>query len=999
MKNLKLFTAALAVMALASCSDDNLLTTNEDFVKDPSKLYVTVEPLNDGMAAATRAGFVYGTTASGGSHGQYFVWTKGDQIKIYDDNQNWRTQVWEFIENAPKQYKKAEGFSVFGKSISIGGDATAADDAATKYTNAYGVYPADLGSFSNENRTEFTFNLSSLAKYNLDRVAVTENYEDGFLAKAPIPMWGVATSATGASEMKVKYLTGILKVDIAQLPATTGTNHNWLAVQSKIAGAKGNLHPAVVTADFTPEEVGAAPALKVQQLTGAATDLTADYTIATAASDVILIDLGTNLATADPSLVDKRCCIAVPIVVAVDGAGDPVEQELSAYLYKEIGAAATTLPVASQRQIGSSIEKTVVAGTSYLIQDEINKKIDANTPFNLAAQIKSLDENADRTVNIEVQSNITVDDTNVDEHGFVIDLSEYALKNNINVSFKASTAFEGKSNGGNTLIIRTKAGGKGLLTINVAEGTNKLKSIKVDNGLAGKLKLEGTITKIEAGNANLTIAADVTTVDATAETNIDGTGKTIATLNVLKGCDKVNVLNGAVTKAQFSAVAANKIAAPVEFHTEGTGNLVEVDYTNVPLATGNKSYAYAVNYTTKWDGTASVAVATTISGTVKGIDVAGTSLENVTAGITSAAQLKGYAAAAATRILAKEIDLDGKELQNATALAAAVNGNFNVYPSGTDVPTASANIAQADIQNLQIGAAATNLADGNYGLFKSTAAGAAIYNLKISDAKILGKSGSINSNVGTLIGQAGAAVTVQNVDVTGLEVTITGTTDYASAKALNIGGVIGQVTGGTATMLDVTSAGAISANASIGGIIGNVAAAASSLAVFGKEITKADTKFYADQECSSTIAMTPTAGQAEYDPVYAKVGTLVGSSDFAGVGVKIYTLTAPSVTIVDPEKAKVNRVTGTLALLRYNLERGLDEVGFGGITAFDTNTTWEVDVYVSNAGATAATAKAYKAKAYNTTAPNTSGWTIAQYAALTTPEYYGWNVSTQYVTE
>lgn len=861
---MKLFPVALAVLALASCSNDDLLNIDgQEVPKDANNLYVTVEPLQDGMdQAGTRAGFVYGTTASGGSHGQYLVWTKGDQVKIYDDNQNWRPQLWEFNAAATKAYKKSEGFSVFSVIKEVAGQE--ATETPVQYTNAYGVVPADLGSFTNENRSEFTFDLSGLANYKLDRTAVTDVYTDGYLAKAPIPMWGVATSADGTSEMKVKYLTGILKVDIAQLPATTGTNHNWLVVQSKANNKQVKLHPAKAAAEFDPETVEAAPALKVEIGTETSTDLTTGtITIEDGADDLILIDLGTNLATATPNLAGKRCCIAVPIVVAVDNAGDPVEQELSAYLYSAVAANATTLTNANKVKIGESITKTVAAGTMYLIQDDVAVDAVANTPYDLATKIKELDAAASRPININITSDINVDDTGDDEHGYVIDLSDYALKNDVNVAF-TSAQFEGKTASANTLEIRTKAGGKGVLTINVPAGaTNALKAVKVDNKLAGALKLTGTIANVEAGSKNLTIAATVEKVNATDEVTIDGgTTGTITTLNVNTGCTKVTAKSGTITTIAFGAYNATpannkEIAAPVEIATIA-GHIGAVDFTYVPT---NKStdptkldFAQAVTFTSEYAEAASDANLTQITN----CDGAGNF-------IISAAQLIGYGYSANAKILAKTIDMKNVAWKSTVYLAKEVDGNYNVLKPTTSTKDLTA--TPTTISNLGSSTATTNAT----GLFNSLAdAATVVKNINFAGTNyVVGAKDA--TGLGLIANTATAAATIQDVTIGGTN------TVKAAGNSKNLGGLVGAVSGNLKIANVKVTGLTIEGYTALGGYVGQIAASANVTVLpnNGSETyptAPAVPSFYT----APTVTITVHEGEYPKGPAYAKIGKLVG---------------------------------------------------------------------------------------------------------------------------
>lgn len=1033
----KLFPVALTAFALASCSSDDLTSTNEakELQFEEGKLYVQV----DDDENVTRAG--YTELIADYSQIVAMSFQKGDQFKVYHDAANWRPQIWEWKQTADVQYKGSTGFDVFEK--------TDDDTDISQYSVAYGCYPANLVQFGNENRTSLAYDMTSFKLLNYaTNSAQTFDYNgteykngdkdangnDVTVTRytSPMPLWGRKTE--NSDVMKATAMTGRLRVDISNVTAATGTNKKYLIIKSNTHKMWGTFKSANDLLNPTPAEAldpakfitaEGVPTLTLPNATATWTATAVPVRAANIWDNTIVVDLGKN---------GGHVLVYVPVSVGATATTTIPAYEV--YLSNAVASTATTVDVSAAtakigeltfddiNKVNGANDGEIKANKLYKIEIDGGINVnDVNTPFELAKAIIAKDKTMYRDFTMNINGGTTavfVKNDDTAPQNYVLDLSnttpEYGLddypdgwelKHNVTVNVKVDRQGSAATN----LQVKTKGGKK--LTINFLTGSSLEKVTFASNSLNSDVVLDGAVPSVDnATSGKLTIAGNVTTkVTTSGELTIDAKGNTVADLEIQKGCEKINVLDGDVTKVEFTPTTTtnNKaIAADVEFHTEGTGNLVEVDYKNVPLASGNKTFKYAVNYTSKWDGTATKTTPTTITwtgGNVKGIDVLGTSLENVASAITSAAQLNGYAATVATRILVKEIDLDGNNLQNATPLAAAVNGNYNVYPNATDANTAKATIAQANIKNLQIGAAATALSTDNYGLFKTSTTGAEVYNLKISDAKVLGTTGNILANVGTLIGKATADVKVKNVDVTGLNVTITGATDYTTTtNDLNIGGVIGQVTGGTATMHDVTTAGAISANGTLGGIIGNVADATSSKAVFGTYKTSgtgSSTKYTADQVCSSTITMTVTPGQAEYDPLYAMVGTLVGTSYLNGAGVEIYTKTALTPTIAVPEKAKASRMTANFAILRYNIERGLDEVGFSGLTAVTTAmTNWKVNVYVyDNTPAASATAKEYVAKAYNIAAPHTTGWTIANYAAKTTPEFCAWNISTQYVTE
>lgn len=1014
----KFFPVALAVVALASCSSDDLQTANglpqEEF--DPSKLYVTIEGEDD--ANVTRAGFTEGSTATGGLT-RKTIFTKNDEIKIYHNETNWRPQLWKYTGDAQVAFTNSEGVTgIFTTSSKAG-------ETVPEYVTGYGIYPSNLGSFANEDRTEMTFNLNALKVMDYKtQPSVAYADRDYSMAQiiAPMPMWGYAQD----SKMKLKYLTAYVRYETYFPDDDVANTVRYLVIQSDKKKLNGEF-----TVEVNPEKLmDEQPELETEAITDPdhPTNLSTDGVDAVnGAEDIILVNLG--------QVKKGGLVVYVPITAGQQKLdfymSNPMTTPITAGTKLKTGAEgnlthspvnlapadilARNTQLAKNNSTIKANDEMQRAGFYNVVDDSNNKNATATSPFEMVQAIIAADKEAYRDFEITFTQPIVVENSDATPQRQWIDfqntVANYGLGEAYNLKHKVTVNAKLKGvPADHNQVLNIKNIGGAKLTLNIQQDAACPVDINVTDGLTSELVLDGTLKKVtNASSDKLTIAGKVET-DVTTEGNItidasDVELNTVAKLIISKGCTKVNVLDGTVTKVEFTEKTDKnnkQIDADVEFHTEGTGYLKAVDYKNVPQATDGKTFAKTISYTSKWDGKTPATVELTSiscgSDPVKGLSVNGV-VEDVTSAITSAAQLAGYNVEATTRILAKEIDLDGKDMQNAHALASALNGNYNVFAKSTDVAAAAA-IAQANIKNLQI-----DVADGDLGLFKTSTTNGAVYNLKISDAKILGKTGSIAANIGTLIGKAGAAITVKNVDVTGLTATITGKTDYATdGKYLNIGGVIGQVSGGTATMLDVTSAGTISANGSLGGIIGNVAKAVGSKAVFGEEKQNAsDHKFYAEQVCSSTISLTPTAGQAEYDPVYAMVGTFVGSNDYNVAntpGVEIYTKTALTPSMAVPVKAKFSRIiTSTHAILRYNIERGLDEVGFSGFTDYAHATDWLVKVYVSNNGTAEATAKNYVTKAYTTADPNKNGWTIANWAAQTDPVYCGWNISTQYVTE
>jgi len=971
---LKFFPAAFAVLALASCSNDDFLGNNEEIAqREPGKLYVQVEDLKDGMSdGTTRAGFVYGTTASGGSHGQYLVWNQGDKVKIYDDNKNWRPQVWEYDEAATKAYKKEDGFSVFSEIKTVAGET--ATETPTQYTNAYGVYPATLGKFTNENRSELEFNLSSLANYKLNRTAVTDVYADGYLAKLPIPLWGVATSADGSSEMKVKYLTGVLKVDIGQLPATTGTKHNWLAVQSKVAGGKvANLHPATVTTDFAPESVEKAPELAVDVTTGTATDLSTDYTIGNNASDIILVDLGTNLATATPSLVGKRCCIAVPIVVAVDGT-TPVEQEISAYLYTEITNNATQLTASTKQQVGETIKKTVASGTQYLIQTMGAYALDGVNSLNLLEQkIAELDAASDRDLTITLNEDIPVKNGD-DPDAFTLTVP--TLKNNVTVQFAASKGLKKDAIGGD-LVIKT-TGGKTLTFVNSNSST--ITSVKAVEDVNGPLVLKGDYTTntqtIVAGSEKLTIAASATKVEGVGTVVIDNADATITKLEVQKGCTAIALNNGIINEITFSNADGKKIEANVAVTSTGKSAIKTVDKTNIPEYATAGHDRYQITFSSTWDATTSKYTGET----------------NIANGnIYTAAQLASISGNGTYNYkLMGNINLNGKDWSPVVLQKSFEGADVNANYYTSDAAAGKVAAAYPTISGLTVAAADAN-GTGLFSKITAGTAGAYVKNITLSGVTI---TDAAYNNLGALAGiiDGTNGLTISNVKLAG-ENSI-----QATGLAQNIGALVGSIRNTDATsgvsFVNVAVGGTttIKGYAGLGGLIGEVNNAAQKVVIAAANAAGTATTTYAATNTYNSVAGITFAQNQDtdydYDPALAKIGDYIGTITVAASAlpdVDIYVDNMPTAfTRPDQTKAKFTIVSsGKANYYAIGSDQtliGLSAIDYNSNPAMFTGVTVDTDVAeittITGAGTTASpytyTTTGYKVK-LSTPARGTSG--------------------------
>ncbi len=912
MKILKLFPVAFAAFALASCSNDELfsLGAEEQGQKDPNHLYVSVEELKDGEG--TRSGFVYNYNALENPNGQYFAFTKDDVVKLYDSENNWRPQYWAFSASATEtsKYAKSTGFSVFTENVTDATEHGVKKVNGAQFTNAYGVLPAGLSVFTNETRTKLKFDFDMLKYYSLDQVAVTnDGYDDGKLAKAPIPMWGVANG----QEMKVKYLTGILKVDISNVQADADPNtHSFLIVQSTDGTNGYKMHPSdLAEVPYNPEPDAngdfKAPEVKTQS-TGATATTIASLTAvkldrSDVAGDMIIIDLGN---------VSGRTCIAVPLMAA-DGA-----QKVSAYLATNktaVGSGVTTVDLSGATQIGATKTWTVEASSYYRIMDNaVFDVTGVNTLNELAKKIKELDNSTDRDFTMNLADNVNVQGGD-DPEGYTLTLQE-ALKHNVTLSFGSGMGFK-KIGTEHSLVIKTKENADAtkakVLTINNTTAST-IVTIEIDATSKDPVILDGTLKTI------VNRADDVLTVKNTVDNNIqtygsmkyDALGKE-ATIVIHDGTDKLSLLNG----VNVITFGTEKFTENVEIYTEGATKVNTVDFSNVKTS--------GTGATLDWDGNVKFTSKLTEIGYGYGDLTTIVGVNGVTSAIVTALQLKFNTYSANTRILASELDLNGDKFEWAplNALSYGLDGNSAFLPTGS---TKSVTAVPVNIKNLKFVPAA------QAGLFKSVGA-VTVNNLKFTNTKVEGAAVA-NAKIGVLAGEVTGEAVIDNIEVTGLEAAPT-----KSNIVMSIGAVAGQVSTTTdATFKNVKTAGTITAYGNLGGIVGNLTATGK--VIFGV-ITTSGTTYKVTDVCAPNVTITEEKVNTNNSPFYAKFGQYVGAvettdaSSVCGVTINLnsYTETAP--TNVD-EKAKADFMNTNHETTYHAIGMNQNLIGFSGFFAGST---------------------------------------------------------------
>ena len=876
-KIFKLFPLAAAAFAFASCSSDDLIGDNvaQDPI-DPSKLYVVVDELPGGNTV-TRGGF--NESVENGVNYRALFFQKGDKIKIYDDEANWRPQIWEYEGTANIAYTNSAGLTTSAVFTGEG-----------NYTKGYGVFPADLGEFVKEDRSSFKFDLSGLknAEYQTPATSTTA-YGGKDYYVAPMPLWGYSTD----NKMKAHYVTGFARIEVMGAPAVAANEYMYLVVQADKAVSNNNLVVNGIQPDDDAEGLLVKePALEATTAV-TATDLTAGIKAEglTNADDIIKIRFGQRVA---------GVLIAyVPVLAGTTS--------LTAYLSTPIAktdAATTTLKAGATENLGDAVASLTAADIQARNKEMIDKGatfvennnkvqravfynvfnddaniVNASSPYALAEIIKAQDAQMTRpfTINVDNSTQPTVVDRRFTDtpNKYVLDLTGYTLKNDVTVNV-AFTSYQNSA--ADILEVKTDASNTGTLKLNIASpATNALQKISFDSNCAGKVELTGTGLAatnftVVAGTPNLTIKSSTDIVEAKAETNIDAlTGTTTGEFRVFRvqdGCEQVNLKNGILQNVAFYPTLTKDVTI------DGTGRAA------IKSVTGLKTDAGSWNVV---DNTATTPVKVhfiTSAWLGSKFGSEGNAQLLINGGkVYFAAQLAAIAGGATSyTIMAKSLNLNDQDYTPVNAQAKPVDGNYTGAAAAKDA-------AQAIIKRVKI-----SKTTGDLGLF--SAAGN-ISNLILENVNIAYTNTTAGTNFGALVAKAGGSIS---------NVTLQGDNSInAAGTSSNIGALIGTNTAAISLNdVAVTGTTTIKGYANMGGIIGNAAdditigvskdkevlasseyATALAALTYNKgEATLSATTTDAQTVCSVEgvkFAQNTKPGSYKYIPAYATIGDYIGT--------------------------------------------------------------------------------------------------------------------------
>lgn len=200
-KFFKLIPAALAVVALASCSNDELFGEKAEVVqKVKDGLTVQVEDLDGASTRQANAAF----------NGHGVVWEEGDQINVYD-NKLTMYDEYKFV----KDEKKFKGVN---------------EEGATRISSTqYALFPADRVDYAGwaSEGTKAVMRIPEIIFYDEEsEFGSGKNY--AYVSN--LPMWGTASGSYPEAEVSLHYLTGVLRLNIANAFAKEA---NFIKIESQ----------------------------------------------------------------------------------------------------------------------------------------------------------------------------------------------------------------------------------------------------------------------------------------------------------------------------------------------------------------------------------------------------------------------------------------------------------------------------------------------------------------------------------------------------------------------------------------------------------------------------------------------------------------------------------------------------------------------------------------------------------------------------------------------
>lgn len=898
---IKYLSFAFAVVALASCSNDQL---GEEGVQQTIGENEVFAFIADDDADVTRAGFATFYNNETGKIKQQAVFQAGDQFKMYRTD-TWKPQVLKFknealINGINGGVFEWANFNNAQAKYNVG----VTEDASTNYGandmtgREYAVYPADQFQFTDEMRGTLQFTLAptnNLNNLNNTYVGVDSDVKEGYtIYNSLVPMFGFYMGE--AKGIKFNYMTSLVRVYLQGL--APGAHKLTLFTADD---AKSNKLNGVFTAtqfdaaDYTAGD-DALPVFNSEKLT---TGLAASIAAADGSKPNELnftfntTELESDFVIFLPIPTGEYTLASLKLYLDYDGVGDdeiPLTLTTTWASGANQGKYINLADCDGAANTANAAVQTLGRGIKLLAEKKTAIKANASSLWeinNLLALYAAYGRDIEAEITLDADINVVAENAS----GYTSAMKQLivpTLQNNVKLTLKKGTGDEitgrvlnivdegtvtNKKNF--TLKLDAVSAVEGInytskqnfeLEADEALGTADTKPVTINTDADVTLKATDVKNLVITAANKLTIAADPkvafttaapTTVNSaitasiTASNNIeiDAEGKTIATLNFTGASKTVNIKKGTVTNLVIGTPA---IADPA---TDPAGITASVTMT---------------------DGTI-----TNLKGTGTGGD-AGKFLDgtHITVTTSGAAAINAVSALKTTNDATKaSISFTSTYSAVDATAAAAVDGVIPIYTAG-QLKAVVADKAYKLMTDVTIPAdkawesvPLTKSFDGNnktitglkaplFGDLTTGGADITVKNLTLASVDITGKN---IANKGALAQSITGTWIIEGVKAAG---TVGSAAGDGNLTAKTVGGLVGTVGNGAdatnVTIKKSSFAGTVQGYCELGGFIGKVNKATVAIS----------------EKPAATVALTLTESvniNATEVPDYGKAGAFIGT--------------------------------------------------------------------------------------------------------------------------
>ena len=516
-KFFKLIPAALALVALASCSNDDLLNTEKPVVFGGGDLIVECDPLESGEGDATRA---YRTADA---KSLFFVET--DKINVYDAD----------LYKHDRYVFNGSSFVIDGKKYGI--------------EPKYALFPsADVVRGYWDHETDMVnaeFAIPQVIRYD----AESEKTMDGKkVYAANLPMFGyAATNGDGVKVSNLRYLVALLKIDVKNAYG----NANYL----RLTNSKKKPLTGTFVATLNPDP---AKREKVFLKKGAADLISSEF---------LYIDLR--------NVPSENSIIFVPIIPGLDGDADGI----SLMYTHETGDDPTKFAASSWYETGCKFP--MVEFTAHkLFEAGYTFSLGAETPDEISAILAQYAPTAESDIVLNIEKKFytkTNGAGKVTENEFKIPATKAGVNIQINLDDKFAVA---NWDGADDISFVDADADKpftGKITFNLKDKmstSGKIKNItvnlpKADVVLAGDFNNTATMFLTKAKTVSLGDGATTTTIK-----NLTNTTKSVANVGTLTIASKATVTNYLYTNHQnTNVIVSGQVVGSIDMTKSTKGKL------------------------------------------------------------------------------------------------------------------------------------------------------------------------------------------------------------------------------------------------------------------------------------------------------------------------------------------------------------------------------------------------------------------------------------------